>query len=384
MALVGDQVGKIHSQLTSDIYTRAWAWLLHYPTMPPVRRNRQRLKDWMVTLSINLLPENKKNGDAIKEHLDGLPVGFIKCAVWQEEVGEGGYEHFQMFLRLHEQLDLGVVKRRLNLGDGPHLEPRRGNPAQCHAYCTKANTRVNGPWYWPDERAFDDCGPGARTDLKLLAAAIEGGATVREVAAEFPASYIKYHRGINELHNALRKAWDRANEREVYIILGPAGRGKTRWVYDRWGDANVWRAPPKDGKQWFNGYNGQQVALFDEHCKSNVLGVEFWKQLTDRYPITLEFKGGFTEWTPSVVVFTANASSVAAMWGSVPLPQQPDPADISAIERRCEHGGIFNLWDVDTLGMPRVPDTLPAAPEPRNVPAVEDIEFPLLDLELEL
>lgn len=77
----------------------------------------------------------------------------IKCAVVQKEkCPDSGREHFQGYLQLLAPSRLNAVKKILN-EDTAHLEVRKGTPQQAWDYCTKEESRVDGPWTFGDRPA---------------------------------------------------------------------------------------------------------------------------------------------------------------------------------------------------------------------------------------
>lgn len=70
----------------------------------------------------------------------------IKCAaVQREKCPETGREHYQGFLMLASTLRYAAIKKLLQ-SDSAHLEKTMGTPQQAWDYCTKEETRIDGPW----------------------------------------------------------------------------------------------------------------------------------------------------------------------------------------------------------------------------------------------
>lgn len=72
-------------------------------------------------------------------------------------------------------------------------------------------------------------------------------------------------------------------------IHGKSGTGKTRYVYEKEAHADIWESGTD--LKWWQGYEHQDVTLFDDfrgdQCKFHWL-----LRLIDRYPVTVEVKGG--------------------------------------------------------------------------------------------
>lgn len=92
------------------------------------------VKTFDFTISCKLNPiENV--GELLKKH----------CSWWcfQQEVGEGGFEHYQGRMKLVEKTRLtGAVK----LFPGWHLSITNKKAANSKTYVTKEETRIKGPW----------------------------------------------------------------------------------------------------------------------------------------------------------------------------------------------------------------------------------------------
>lgn len=69
-------------------------------------------------------------------------------AVGQIERGEEkGYMHWQLTFTLKEKKRMSWLKNHFH--DKAHLELAH-NPDACYDYCSKSETRVQGPFYWPE------------------------------------------------------------------------------------------------------------------------------------------------------------------------------------------------------------------------------------------
>lgn len=70
----------------------------------------------------------------------------FKCAVVQQEkCPDTGRLHYQGFAMLTSPKRLNAIKNILG-SDTVHVEKNKGTPQQAWDYCTKEDTRVDGPW----------------------------------------------------------------------------------------------------------------------------------------------------------------------------------------------------------------------------------------------
>lgn len=87
---------------------------------------------------------------------------------------------------------------------------------------------------------------------------------------------------------------------EVKWYYGPTGTGKTRLAVAE-GGRDYWISG--NNLRWFDGYEGQATAILDD-IRTNSCPFNFLLRLLDRYPLTVEIKGGFTLWNPKTIIIT--------------------------------------------------------------------------------
>lgn len=68
----------------------------------------------------------------------------FKFIILQLERGENGTPHFQFYLEFEKPKRLMFLKN--NLSDRGHYEKRRGSAQQAYDYCSKDDTRIDGPY----------------------------------------------------------------------------------------------------------------------------------------------------------------------------------------------------------------------------------------------
>lgn len=97
-----------------------------------------------------------------------------------------------------------------------HWENRKGTAKQASDYCKKNDNNA----YIKGELSKQ----GKRTDLCEVADAVKMKTPIREIAIEYPETFIKFHKGIEKLENILMT--DRTDKPYVEWRYGPAGIGK--------------------------------------------------------------------------------------------------------------------------------------------------------------
>lgn len=168
---------------------------------------------------------------------------------------------------------------------------------------------------------------GKRTDLIRGHEIYQGakpGTGLRRLAEEEPLLFIKYHKGFAALEGILSRPRRRDEARQTIVLIGDTGKGKTKWVFDRYEASGLWVSAVGARKDaiWFDGYHGDACAVIDDF--RGAIAYEDILKLTDpwinhRVPV----KGGFTIWQPDVVIITSNLDPV--MWWPSETPTSLEP-----------------------------------------------------------
>lgn len=176
-----------------------------------------------------------------------------------------------------------------------------GTPQQSHVYCSKEDQ---------DKFEYGTLpAPGKRNDLHDVAEKIlEGKSLVEIVRESVPAAgvYVKYNQGLHKLRNLLSQK--RSSPPKVYWIYGPTGVSKTRIAHEfgpklGWDDSRDFIWTSKGDLKWFDGYDGQPIALLDD-LRAKQVQFAFLLRLLDRYDLDVPVKGGFAHWIPKIIIIT--------------------------------------------------------------------------------
>lgn len=205
-----------------------------------------------------------------------------RYAVAANEVGEEcGTPHIQAYVALTQaakKRQAGWVKLlpRANL---KHVD---GTELQCSTYCKKGDQpkakwealKQHGPNYGRNLDLIFEHGVidhrGLDGKMATLAQAIVAGTiSARQIAKEYPESYVHHHRGFHELQSiqdeTLFRKWRTTGE----WVHGHTGVGKS-YVWESSYDPTKMFVLKADDKGWQDGYNGQTIVIIDELRKGQI------------------------------------------------------------------------------------------------------------------
>lgn len=201
--------------------------------------------------------------------------------------------HFQGFIQFKRQVRRKKVQEVLRCKCW--CNPMKGNYKDNKTYCSKQ--KFKDTWFEFGEFSSQ----GKRNDLTLIKEKIKKGVSMYEIADEHFGDYIRYYRGFQKFKNLFDKKYSGGRrDIKVNLIFGKSGSGKTQFVLDKYGDDNVFIMSFSNKSEWWDGYEGESVILFDDY--NNNLRIDRLLRLLDRYKCRLPIKGGFS-WAKWVEVW---------------------------------------------------------------------------------
>ncbi len=229
---------------------------------------------------------------------DPLAWGGVKFVIFQKEKGAEETAHFQGYVMFLGTKTLSAVKK---VNPRAHWENRKGTHLQAKKYCSKDDTRVEGPW-----QRGEDPSPGKRTDILRLKEAADEGKTEKEIATNeelFPL-WMHNFKGL-ERYKRLISIHERNWPTHSVVYWGPPGVGKTRRVLIEAGPNAYWlKKPGRNQTVFFDGYDAQENVVIDEFY--GWLPFDLLCRMCDRYPLMVDTKGGMVNFFPKKIFFTSN------------------------------------------------------------------------------
>lgn len=205
-----------------------------------------------------------------------------------DEIGlESGTPHTHIFLITKNGVMFDTVQKRFY---GAHIEPARGSNLDNYNYIRKIGEKFECKKETNLADTFEEIGtlPKDRKEGSTLSEEIyemiENDCTINDILKAYPAAinHISNIERAISLHNT-EKVKNIYRNLEVSYIWGKTGTGKTRYVLEKYGYANVLRVT--NYKHPFDNYQNQDVILFDEFRSS--LPIADMLTYLDGYPINL-------------------------------------------------------------------------------------------------
>lgn len=237
-------------------------------------------------LTINNPAEHGFTHDLIRQNLADLKGSLYWCLC--DEVGEQGTLHTHIYTAFKNAVMFSTMQQRFY---GAHIEAAKGSHRENRDYIRK-----EGKWRDTDKAetnlpdTFEESGElpaetGRRgKQSEAILAMLEDGASNADILRAYPSAMNHLPR-IEQARQTLQEERYREEWRTLHTtyIHGKTGVGKTRYVMDKHGYANVYRVTNYDHP--FDGYRGEPVMLFDEFRSSLTL-TDMLKYL-DGYPLML-------------------------------------------------------------------------------------------------
>lgn len=257
-----------------------------------------------------------------------LPEGVQYLAWGDETCPTTGRPHKQAFAYSQLQNRFSWWKARF---PKDHMEPMRGNFRENETYITKEGTLKE-----LGERPMLN---GDHKAKHIIVQKIEEGEKPIEIArnhGNLTETVARYHRFWQTMWREITMSKLREEgfqPRQVYIHVGPAGVGKSKYIYEQHSTHDIYVMPRRDGK-WYGSYSGQSVVVFNDVRPGDIMSVPDFLNVTDGYPIEVEVKGDFVPWCAKYIYFTSNVGY--DLWWPY-----ANEESIAAVKRRITECRVF-------------------------------------------
>jgi len=203
------------------------------------------------------------------------------CVLWvygQEEVGEGGFNHYQFVFSLESKMRLPAVKKLFG-SCNPHLELTRSKHAD--AYCRKEETKV-------PESEFEYGSRAKKVNSKTDWDREFELAKYRDFEAMDPGVKLRCWSSCMKIAAYYDEPLHRKDV-ATKVFWGVTGSGKSWKVFnDILVDQKYYVKSPTT--KWWDGYKGEDNVVIDEF--RGEIGISHLLKWLDHYPCTVEIKGG--------------------------------------------------------------------------------------------
>ena len=241
-------------------------------------------------LTINNPLDKHFTHDKIKKIILTNFKTFTYCCMADEKGAKDHTLHTHVFVCFSSRVRFSMIKKYF---PEAHIDNVKGTITDCVNYIKKegrwentdkADTKIDGTFEEWGKRPPDS--KGRKQDMTELYQMIQDGLSNAEIIAQ-NQDYILQIDKLDKLRTMLLIEKYRGTRRldlEVTYICGVTGSGKTRSIYDEFGDENVYRVT--DYVHPFDGYNHcESVIVFDEFRSS--LKLKDMLHYLDIYPIEL-------------------------------------------------------------------------------------------------
>lgn len=252
--------------------------------------------------------------------------------------------HAQFVVILKKPAREPEARRHLKLPTEPftpfvqYLRPA-GNLDAAIVYCSKPDHRVGEPF----EYGTAPSGKSLASGYSSAGQMAKDGRTLKEIADAYPSVFMRHHASLTKLVAMYDKKRSLEETPEVEIHWGITGSGKSYFIDRTYPDAYRKIRDPR----WWDGYQGEDVVLFEEFNPVNEddprkkFPLTEMLQILDRYSYRMEIKNSTMQLKAKKFIFTSNINPTLWWEGH---PQQ------AAFQRRVTKVFYYpTKFDRDTM-----------------------------------
>lgn len=224
--------------------------------------------------------------------INALKKAKYKYLIVGKEVGDSGTKHLQGYMEFTSGKRFETLQKALV---GVHWERANGNAQQNITYCSKGG------------EVFEDgdvSEQGKRNDLIEAMADIKIGMKELDFFETHPMVMFKYPRACDRYRTLCEKETRKGfNKKEVAVLWGETGTGKTRAAMECFPDAFI--VSTTQTGLWWDGYDGEECVVFDEF-RDNAIGLAIFLRFLDGYYCQVPIKGGSKTLMAKNIIITSN------------------------------------------------------------------------------
>jgi len=278
-----------------------------------------------------------------------------------EQAPDTGTKHHQGFVIFKQRQRLTSLKK---LNKRIHWKPcdnKRGGVPGAIKYCTKEETRLEGPFEFGTRPAIQQT-KGKRNDILLLRDAIrDEQADDRQLFTNDNTAIVMAR--YPQLATRIRFAFDidqRTEQTYALVFWGLPRTGKTTAAIDYCKERGLtYYTPPQkqndDNNLWWDGYQQQNVVIINE-MSGAYMKPSLYLQLIDKSACPLPCKGGTVSFNSRLIIFTSNQKP--STWWSEQVLAQPQYAGVKRrlMEPLCYTRFFDKVFEEEIT--PALPDEL--------------------------
>lgn len=225
--------------------------------------------------------------DADEVRLKALPDWVEYCIYGHEKAPTTGTLHLQGYLELYNPCAMARIKTYV--GKTAHLEPCKGTQEENIKYCSKGENIVTVGTLRVKKQ-------GARSDIASVRKMVLEGASMVDII--MTATSYQSIRTAEKLKQYIepRRNWNP----KIIWIHGPPGFGKSHMAFEMAPDAYA----AGDTGKWWQGYDGHEAVIIDNFT-DQWAPLQFMLRLLDKYPFTVECKGGSRSFIARTIIITS-------------------------------------------------------------------------------
>lgn len=239
--------------------------------------------------------------------------GEILFLIYEPETASTGTKHLQGYVELKKnprnKNGRSLKWMRDNVSKNVNWAPARGTLEQNIEYCSKEGNEIRLGEPQDDGRIVrvEAANKKNKSSMDAVKKMIDEGATDTELWQAHFSVMSRYSKAFDAYRRSM-KSRERNWHTKLLVLVGPPGTGKSamaKRIADAQGGAFWVRKPKFGGNLWFDGYDGQDIVIFDEFDGSWMSFEEFLR-FADRYPLTVETKGSMVPFVARLLIVTSN------------------------------------------------------------------------------